>query len=713
MTNLCGGGAVTMIKSEDGTYNKSMLSDDSENEDVPLKLRMKKMFDWSKLSQNSSETKSLPYINVNVKKEDEDCNSSQVLSLPSGCLVDKDKDERLGQEPNHLGKCFGGVTTETSEKSAAGNLCLRDAIISDHACLPGESNGQGMLSTLSIFQNQIRSTETNAHSFGVDKVNVNVFSLTEHPTLSNISGKVKVELFDNNIVSLFGEQTSCSAGADLQAFKNRKESPHDLVNDDLDHIVLKERQQMLLSRKLLEKSESALEGFSGRLPCPVDGEFSVAGSSCGTHQCSSSPCYCSGTEMNRSDAFKNIQESSSEKTSNDYKFCGGQIFVPTNPDGLLGSTSSSFVKAKVEPLDSNDLHNIDKNSVGEFSFGNIQTVKSESNVTVNFTEDEVDHMLLKDRIKLLESGEVSDSVIFRKCSNNLVPSAIESDPVFLDSLKPVTINRPRKRKKTATDSIVTALEEDAPGLLKVLLESGVSVDEIMLYGETESDDALDVSFNEENFAELEAVMLKLFSQRQSLLKFAPIRCKKSSKISYCLACLISLVEQTRYLRFRKWPVEWGWCRDLHSFIFVFERHNRIVLERPEYGYATYFFELVNTLPIEWQIKRLVTAMKLTICTRINLIENKALLVGEDLTEGEARILVDYGWIPNTGIGTMLNYRDRVFHDRQNDQKSCEWRSKIGKLLMDGHNGGNVVLPNIPKKAMECGGTLSSQIKLEL
>lgn len=51
-----------------------------------------------------------------------------------------------------------------------------------------------------------------------------------------------------------------------------------------------------------------------------------------------------------------------------------------------------------------------------------------------------------------------------------------------------------------------------------------------------------------------------------------------------------------------------------------------MLERPEYGYATYFFELVESLPIEWQIKRLVIAMKLTSCSRISLIENKELVV---------------------------------------------------------------------------------------
>jgi hypothetical protein len=104
-------------------------------------------------------------------------------------------------------------------------------------------------------------------------------------------------------------------------------------------------------------------------------------------------------------------------------------------------------------------------------------------------------------------------------------------------------------------------------------------------------------------------------------------------------------------------VEWGWCRDLQSFIFIFRSHNRfllsimqsfififrshnrlfnyipfffwshrIVLERPEYGYATYFFEVVQSLPIEWQVRRLVIAMKLSGCGRTALIENKPLLV---------------------------------------------------------------------------------------
>lgn len=61
--------------------------------------------------------------------------------------------------------------------------------------------------------------------------------------------------------------------------------------------------------------------------------------------------------------------------------------------------------------------------------------------------------------------------------------------------------------------------------------------------------------------------------------------------------------------------------------------------------------------------------------------------------------MEYGWSPDSGLGTMLNYCDRVVHDRKNEDSS-EWRSKIGKLLMDGYNGGTIVAPCIPKKASE-------------
>lgn len=61
-------------------------------------------------------------------------------------------------------------------------------------------------------------------------------------------------------------------------------------------------------------------------------------------------------------------------------------------------------------------------------------------------------------------------------------------------------------------------------------------------------------------------------------------------------------------------------------VAIFILLHRIVLERPEYGYATYFFEVVQSLPIDWQIRRLVIAMKLSGCGRTALIENRPLVV---------------------------------------------------------------------------------------
>lgn len=88
-------------------------------------------------------------------------------------------------------------------------------------------------------------------------------------------------------------------------------------------------------------------------------------------------------------------------------------------------------------------------------------------------------------------------------------------------------------------------------------------------------------------------------------------------------------------------------------------------------------------------------------------------VGEDLSEGEAKVLMDFGWLPNTGLGTMLNYRDRVYHDRKNEKDISEWRSKIGKLLVDGYNGGTIVSTNVSENIIKNTGSDGTQIKLEL
>nr|BAK03658.1 predicted protein [Hordeum vulgare subsp. vulgare] len=295
----------------------------------------------------------------------------------------------------------------------------------------------------------------------------------------------------------------------------------------------------------------------------------------------------------------------------------------------------------------------------------------------------------------------------RKIAMDSSEKVLEEDACKNDEGIPYP-SRQKRKKKTATDSIETALEEDAPGLLQILLDKGIVVNEIKLYDVVEDDEMLP-DCTESDFQDLENVITKLFPQRASLLKSAA-RHGKGGKAIYCLACLISLIEQSRYLQFRDCPVEWGWCRDLQSFIFVFKSHNRLVLERPEYGYATYFFEIVKSVPIEWQIRKLVTAMKLSSCGRTALIENRPLLVGEDLSEGEAKVLVEYGWIPNTGLATLLNYRDRVVHDRWNEKYGTDWRMKIGKLLMNGYSEGELIITHVPLNTSP--EDYSEKIKLE-
>lgn len=536
------------------------------------------------------------------------------------------------------------------------NQCLQNGIGGQGLVKSGDCSSQGTKVNAYVCLDQVMRSEVAGNGFGNEKVET-VCTLTQNSMAQSQPAEAKVECSYNNVQSTLEDSMTGSAGADLQTIKVKSNSPDDCA-DDLDHVVLRVRQGMLLSRKMLRLEKTNLEGL-------------------------------------------NMESNSCQKLH----------FMPATADSMASSSLSTMINVKAEPLDNNELHNSDRISVSNFSINKVP-VKTELEIPNKLYKDKLDHMQLQDRIKVLTKWKSSKSKISgnSECLCKAIPSDVEYGSTVPD---PIRFIQPRKRKKTATDSVETALEEDAPGLLQVLVEQGVSLEEIKLYGEADDDEAIDESFIEDGFGELEAVMSKLLFQRSSLLKLAPIQCAKASRPNYCLECLFSLVEQTRHLRFRNWPAEWGWCRDLQSFVFVFKKHNRIVLERPEYGYATYFFELVDSISIDWQIKRLVTAMKLTNCGRVSVVENRPLSVGEDITEGEAKVLMQYGWTPNSGLGTMLNYCDRVFHDRKNEKDSSEWRSKIGKLLMNGYNGGSIVSNNIETELIQHTSAESPQIKMEL
>ncbi|KAG5534340.1 hypothetical protein RHGRI_022464 [Rhododendron griersonianum] len=746
------------INSGNGVHDNNAWSD--EHDCVPLKHRLKMLLAAKRLSDSS------------------DTESRKASKGPSVPPVDA-----VNKEDQHLlqGLVMNGFNPAFSAQEERNQMFSPEQ---SQTGLLGDNSSQGTEGNENVSSNGIKSIEANGETVLVEKVDACSSTLTPCSVLSMYHVKAEVDYPDHNLITSQGNGVEGALGTELRAVNLRKEIADDLV-DDLDHIVLKERRRLLLSRccSLFDElhffstlgevvgidktscgvvlayvvqgnnswlsnavvgdtiqhsisrakkknhngdAESLVAGNHTHAPAINASDFNmtsksgkskgiIAGSSSILNH-SSSMRSCQGTKSAKpgvAGITENDRTCSSKKASITNESFGGHDFA-SNPHRMPGlALSSTFVNIKAEPLDHGDAHKLEKDAAYISPSNRVVSVKGELEIPEASYGNEVDHMLLRDRIKLLASREppsLNSSRNF-ECLKKTVPCVVDCSPIASESAKPIRINRPRKKRKTATDSVETAMEEDAPGLLQVLIEKGVLVNEIKLYGEPESGEAIDDS--EDSFSELEDVISKLFSHRQSQLKLPPLRCTKAEKASYCLACLISLVEQARYLQFLKWPVEWGWCRDLQSFIFVFERHNRIVLERPEYGFATYFFELVDSLPIHWQIKRLVTAMKLTSCSRVTLIENKALMVGEDLTEGEARVLTEYGWIPNTGLGTMLNYCDRVVHDKKNERDSSEWKSKIGKLLMNGYNGGTIVPTDIPKKVIGYSGAQGPEIKLEL
>lgn len=157
------------------------------------------------------------------------------------------------------------------------------------------------------------------------------------------------------------------------------------------------------------------------------------------------------TESTKSSCSMEIHENdmicSSGKISPGCKSCGILDAVPANSDSMTSSTSSTFLKVKAEPSDMDDLHCPDMNSVD-----NTLPVKSELQTDDESCGDELDHMSLRDRIKLLVPEEASDLSISRKCKclRKIEHSFVDYCSIVTECSKPININRPRKRKRSAT-----------------------------------------------------------------------------------------------------------------------------------------------------------------------------------------------------------------------------------------------------------------------
>ena len=141
-------------------------------------------------------------------------------------------------------------------------------------------------------------------------------------------------------------------------------------------------------------------------------------------------------------------KNSSERMMVELNSSEGQGYVPANISSACTSLSSTFVKVKDEPGDNNNLSDPDKSAIHNFSF-NKQPLKSELGVSDKLYGDDVDHMPLRDRMKMptLVENNISRNNEYLKKS---VLSSVGCSIIASESADPIRISRPRKRKKTVT-----------------------------------------------------------------------------------------------------------------------------------------------------------------------------------------------------------------------------------------------------------------------
>lgn len=149
---------------------------------------------------------------------------------------------------------------------------------------------------------------------------------------------------------------------------------------------------------------------------------------------------------------ENDRTCSSKKASITKGSFGGHDFA-SNPHRMPGlALSSTLVNIKAEPLDHGDARKLEKDAAYNFPSYSVVPVKSELEISEESYVDEVDHMLLQDRIKLLASREppILNSPRNFEGLKRTVPGVVDCSPIASEFAKPIRINRPRKKRKTAT-----------------------------------------------------------------------------------------------------------------------------------------------------------------------------------------------------------------------------------------------------------------------
>lgn len=94
---------------------------------------------------------------------------------------------------------------------------------------------------------QIKCTKSNCNIAQVGKLDANISTFPENSTLSEVPAIVQGGNSDNLLHSMGGGITN-SSSADVPTVKVDNWISDSIAHDYLDHIVLRERQRMLLSR---------------------------------------------------------------------------------------------------------------------------------------------------------------------------------------------------------------------------------------------------------------------------------------------------------------------------------------------------------------------------------------------------------------------------------------------------------------------------------
>lgn len=187
-------------------------------------------------------------------RDDIPCPMQGGLCFPSASFGEEKKDEWLSQDQGHTSQVLQVVTPESPElkitvDSGAIDLCSQCSTSSQCAGVAEDFCNQGTQINTSFHPNHTITAEFSTNILGAEKFDAGICTLSQNRTFPNLIVQVKVEYSDSDhVISPLGCNTNSSTQTDMELVKLKDEVPHAFAVDSLDHIVLKERQKLLLPR---------------------------------------------------------------------------------------------------------------------------------------------------------------------------------------------------------------------------------------------------------------------------------------------------------------------------------------------------------------------------------------------------------------------------------------------------------------------------------